>query len=108
MPSKSPSKSINRGSTSTGKQIISVGERSKVDLPRGCVTPAQIDNLIETSGGDTDMVDGYDELPEEFQEKVQFALKNRHVPDEDWKGVGPFKSDLPRAHTDYLGYRGQP
>ncbi|KAF2033633.1 zf-PARP-domain-containing protein, partial [Setomelanomma holmii] len=57
----------------------------------GCVTPKQIENLVETSGGDTDLVDGYDELPAEFQEKVEFALKNGHVPDEDWKGVSlPF------------------
>lgn len=60
---------------------------SVVDYFRGCVTPAQIDNLIETSGGDTEMVDGYDELPEEYQEKIDFALKHGHVPDEDWKGV---------------------
>ena len=33
------------------------------------------------------MVDGYDELPVEYQEKVQFALENGHVPDDDWKGV---------------------
>lgn len=33
------------------------------------------------------MVDGYDELPKEYQEKVEFALSNGHVPDEDWKGV---------------------
>ncbi|KAK7191523.1 hypothetical protein DPSP01_011040 [Paraphaeosphaeria sporulosa] len=52
----------------------------------GCVTPAQVAHLIEESGGDTDMVDGYDELPAELQEKVDFALKNGHVPDEDWKG----------------------
>ena len=57
------------------------------DLTRGCVTPKQIENLIEISGGDTEMVDGYDDLPEEYQKKVDFALKNGHVPDEDWKGV---------------------
>jgi hypothetical protein len=33
------------------------------------------------------MVDGYEELPAEYQEKVNFALENGHVPDEDWKGV---------------------
>lgn len=33
------------------------------------------------------MVDGYDELPEEYQKKIDFALKHGHVPDEDWKGV---------------------
>ena len=40
------------------------------------------------------MVDGYDELPEEYQEKIDFALKNRHVPDEDWKGVSRSKAKL--------------
>lgn len=54
---------------------------------RGCVTPKQIANLIESSGGDTDMVDGFDEVPAEYQEKVTFALENGHIPDEDWKGV---------------------
>jgi hypothetical protein len=54
------------------------------------------------------MVDGYDELPEEYQEKVEFALKNGHVPDEDWKGVSPYKSDVSQPHTDRLGPRGQP
>jgi hypothetical protein len=32
------------------------------------------------------MVDGYEDLTPECQEKVQFALANGHVPDEDWKG----------------------
>jgi hypothetical protein len=58
---------------------------------RGCVTPKQIENLIETTEGNTDMVDGYDEIPPEFQEKINFALENGHIPDEDWKGVSyPF------------------
>ncbi|KAF3011089.1 hypothetical protein E8E13_011267 [Curvularia kusanoi] len=52
----------------------------------GCVTPKQIDNLIESSGGDTEMVDGYDDLPSEFQEKIDYALANGHVHDEDWNG----------------------
>lgn len=51
------------------------------------MTPKQIENLLETCEGDTDLVDGFDELPAEFQEKVKFALENGHVPDEDWKGV---------------------
>jgi hypothetical protein len=57
------------------------------NLCRGCVTPKQIENLIETTGGDTDMVDGFDEVPAEYQEKIKFALENGHIPDEDWKGV---------------------
>ena len=36
------------------------------------------------------MVDGYDELPAEFQEKVDFALKNGHIPDEDCTRVSIF------------------
>ncbi|KAF2645160.1 zf-PARP-domain-containing protein, partial [Massarina eburnea CBS 473.64] len=52
----------------------------------GCTTPAQVAHLQEESGGDTDMVDGYDELPAEHQEKIKYALENGHVPDEDWKG----------------------
>jgi hypothetical protein len=60
------------------------------DGSRGCVTPKQIENLIEVSGGDTDMVDGYDELPAEYQEKVRFALENGHIPDEDCTRVSIF------------------
>ncbi|KAF2191196.1 zf-PARP-domain-containing protein [Zopfia rhizophila CBS 207.26] len=52
----------------------------------GCTTPAQIANLKEESGGDTDMVDGFDELPEELQAKVTDALEMGHVADEDWRG----------------------
>jgi hypothetical protein len=51
------------------------------------VTPKQIQNLIDSSDGDTELVDGYDELPAEFQEKIDFALKHGHIPDEDWRGV---------------------
>ena len=51
------------------------------------MTPKQIENLLETCDGDTEMVDGFDELPAEYQEKVAYALKNGHVADEDWKGV---------------------
>jgi len=86
MQSRSPSKSIPAGSTGTGTfpadKII-----SPINGLRGCVTPKQIANLIESSGGDTDMVDGFDEVPAEYQEKVTFALENGHVPDEDWRGV---------------------
>lgn len=56
------------------------------------------------------MVDGYDELPEEYQKKVDFALKNGHVPDEDWKGVSrlPNTSMSSKTYTDRSGYRSQP
>ena len=60
-------------------------------LCRGCVTPKIIANMIETVGeeGERDWsaLDGYDELPEDLQEKVRRALLQGHVDDEDWKGV---------------------
>jgi hypothetical protein len=62
--------------------ILSFGS----NIQRGCVTPVQIGNLKEECGDDADMVDGYDEIPPEMQEKVQFAIVNGHVSDEDWKG----------------------
>ncbi|KAK5071957.1 hypothetical protein LTR64_004264 [Lithohypha guttulata] len=61
----------------------------------GCVTPRQIENIIVQLGGtldgldlkeDLDILDGYEELPDWAQEKVQYALGNGHVHDEDWKG----------------------
>lgn len=47
----------------------------------------QISNVNEFLGGDMDLLDGYDDLPQEYKDKIDFALKNGHVPDEDWKGV---------------------
>jgi hypothetical protein len=34
-----------------------------------------------------DLLDGYDEIPPEAQAKIDFAMENGHVPDEDWRGV---------------------
>jgi len=82
----SPLMSTPPGRTSTGKPQFPTCQ-SFADNLRGCVTPAQVENMIDSSGGDTDMVDGYGTLPPEMQEKVKFALENGHVPDEDWKGV---------------------
>lgn len=63
---------------------------------RGCVTPAQIANIQSQIGPlddldlDADLpmiLDGYEDLSLEAQEKVKFALEHGHVADEDWKGV---------------------
>jgi hypothetical protein len=43
--------------------------------------------LKESSGDDIEMVDGYDDLPEDAKDKVRRALEQGHVDDEDWKGV---------------------
>ncbi|KAJ5818562.1 hypothetical protein N7474_004153 [Penicillium riverlandense] len=63
----------------------------------GCVTPKMIHNIMEAldelddSSGDQKnftLLDGFDELPEEFQATVQKALEQGHVDDKDWKGTG--------------------
>lgn len=36
---------------------------------------------------DMDLVDGFEELPDEAKEKVKRALEQGHVDDEDWNGV---------------------
>ena len=59
-------------------------------LSRGCVTPKQIESLKTATEDDVNMLDGYEELPTDLQEKVKAALENGHVADEDWKGVRPF------------------
>lgn len=82
--------SMSAGNTAIGKICHDLLASTFTNVSRGCVTPKQIENLIEVSGGDTDMVDGYDELPAEFQEKVKFALENGHIPDEDCTHVSIF------------------
>ncbi len=36
---------------------------------------------------DMELIDGYDQLPEEAQVKVKRALEQGHVDDDDWNGV---------------------
>ena len=38
---------------------------------------------------DMELVDGWDTLPGDAQEKVKRALEAEHVDDEDWNGVRP-------------------
>lgn len=73
---------------------------------RGCVTPAQIENLRESTNGDLDYVDGYDEVPPEMQDKIKRALDQGHIDDEDWKGVNLCKAIISHACSlQVLGYR---
>lgn len=51
------------------------------------MTPSVIEHLKEAIEDNVDLFDGYDELPEEAQEKMRQALEQGHVDDEDWKGV---------------------
>lgn len=67
--------------------MLTLTESSIVNYVRGCVTPEVLHNWHEKAEGDMEMIDGYDELPEDAQEKVKRALEQGHVDDEDWKGV---------------------
>ncbi|RMZ76455.1 hypothetical protein DV737_g4812, partial [Chaetothyriales sp. CBS 132003] len=59
----------------------------------GCVTPLQITNLQNMLGSidydndkDMDALDGWDEVDHESRTKIRQALKDGHIPDEDWRG----------------------
>ena len=52
------------------------------------MTPKQIANLKETIEDNLDLLDGYEDLDDESQDKVRKALADGHVDDSDWKGVG--------------------
>lgn len=51
------------------------------------MTPVQIAKWEDMTGGDTELIDGFDEITPEAQEKVLRALEQGHVDDEDWRGV---------------------
>ena len=53
----------------------------------GCVTPKILSNAKGAIDGDIDLLDGYDELDTDMQEKVKRAIDQGHVDDEDWRGV---------------------
>ena len=50
------------------------------------MTPKQIHNLSEAIGTASEL-DGWDEIPVEYQDKIREALAEGHVNDEDWNGV---------------------
>ena len=49
----------------------------------------QMDGLdgIDLDNDLGDLLDGFEDLNEESQDKIKYALKNGHVHDDDWKGV---------------------
>jgi hypothetical protein len=77
-----------------------------LNLHRSCITPTVIQNLLKSLGGlegiedDLNVIDGYDEVPQEWQEKILTMLKEGHVPDEDWKGVGDPDQANVAAHSN--------
>ncbi|KAI9043677.1 ubiquitin-conjugating enzyme [Aspergillus affinis] len=56
----------------------------------GCVTPKIVSHMQETiadeGDGDLSTIDGFEDLPEEHQDKIRKAIEQGHVDDEDWKG----------------------
>ena len=80
----------------------------KLTYSRGCVTPKQIANLKETIEDDLDLLDGYDELDTESQDKVKEALANGHIDDADWKGVSAASICLPEVFLICSGSRAKP
>ena len=82
---------------------------------RGCVTPKQIVNVKNSIDGEPNNLDGYEDLPEDLQEKISKALEDGHVADEDWRGVrtqiSVFKSatyfgkDIEMNRTGKNGFR---
>lgn len=85
------------GNGSIGRPTVQATDNCSVIIPgvmtadkctiRGCVTPVNINSWKQQTEGDLDLVDGYEELSDEHKEKVERALANGHVDDEDWKGV---------------------
>lgn len=65
---------------------------------RGCVTPKQIVGVKSSIEDDLDLFDGFDELPDDFQEKVKTALANGHIADDDWTGVPSVPPALSPLH----------
>jgi hypothetical protein len=80
------SRSIRACNIVTGKQT-SLAVSAIVNLDRGCVTPKVIANVNEYIEGDLDLLEGYENLPEDIQVKVKRALDQGHVDDEEWQGV---------------------
>lgn len=87
MPPWSPSRSSSPGPTSTGTFLQEPLRYASADVPRGCTTPKVIANVKEFVDGDLTMIDGYEDLPEDMQAKLDKAFAQGHVDDEDWKGV---------------------
>ena len=71
--------------------LVRIVDSSSVTLRitryRGCVTPKVISNLKGAVEDDASNLDGYEDLPEELQVKVDKAIEEGHVADNDWRGV---------------------
>ena len=57
--------------------------------------------MKEAIEDDLDLLDGYDEIPPDVQEKVKRAIEQGHVDDEDWRGVSVSSTTEQRRVSAY-------
>ncbi|KAF2487891.1 hypothetical protein BDY17DRAFT_320403 [Neohortaea acidophila] len=89
---------IQKGEIRQGTQVTIQGNTTMKWRHWGCVTPKVLSNWNETSEGNPELIDGFEELPPKAQEKVRRALAQVHVDDEDWNGdveVNRYNPDKP-------------
>jgi hypothetical protein len=81
---------ITKGDMRVGSWVDTEKYQSFMWRHWGCVTPKMITNMIEVVGEgddrDLDLLDGYEDLPQEHQERLARALDQGHIDDEDWNG----------------------
>lgn len=68
------------------------------------MTPRQVAGLQEIVDEDKDfsLLDGFDELSEENQDKIREAVEQGHVADSDWKGVSSDRYDFMKTRFSPL------
>ena len=94
-----PFRSTKAGNGSIGRYIKSIIKPChSLCHYRGCVTPKQISGIKEAIEDNLDMFDGYEELPEDLQDKIKLALAEGHIADDDWTGVLSLPSIHPQFH----------
>jgi hypothetical protein len=57
---------------------------------RECVTPMQLAHVADVINGDMELLEGYEDLDEDLQEKVSRAIEQGHIDDDDWTGDPEF------------------
>lgn len=61
------------------------------------MTPKQIINLKQAIEDNVDLLDGYEDLDEDIQEKIKKSLEDGHIPDDEWIGVS-LLNDIAGTH----------
>ena len=90
-----PLKNTKPGNGNIGRCMIKFSDHCSLVASRGCVTPKQITGVKSSIEDNLDLFDGFDELPNDLQEKVKTALADGHIADDDWTGVPSVCSPTP-------------